>query len=79
MWENNSIEIDKMTVKQFLDYLTDINYHTERCVIEAIIDGRVGLMKLACEVWDDHLDKGYLTDKNMDKRKKVYDMLREED
>lgn len=78
MWDNNSIEIDKMTVKQFLDYLTDINYHTERCVIETIIDGRVDLMKLACEVWDDHLAKGYLTDKNMDKRKKVYDMLREE-
>lgn len=78
MWENNAVEIDKMTVKQLLDYLTDINYHTERCVIETIIDGRLDLMEKACEVWQDHIKKGYLTDENGKKREEIYKELEKE-
>lgn len=78
MWENNAVEIDKMTVKQLLDYLTDINYHTERCVIETIINGRLDLMERACKVWQDHIEKGYLTDENGKKREEIYKELEKE-
>ena len=75
MWENNAIEIDKMTVKQFLDYLTDINWHTERVLIETIIDGRDDLIDRACKVRLQHSKDGHLTDENYKERKAIYDEL----
>lgn len=76
MWENNAVEIDKMTVKQFLDYLTDINWHTERVLIETIIDGRDDLINRACGVRLQHSKDGYLTDTNEKERKAICDELR---
>ena len=75
MWENNSIEPDKMTVKQFLDYLTDINWHTERVLVETIIDGRDYLINRACKVRLEHSKDGYLTDENGKERKAIIDEL----
>lgn len=75
MWENNSVEIDKMTVKQFLDYLTGINWHTERVLIETIIDGRDDLINRACKVRLEHSKDGYLTDENGKERKAICDEL----
>ena len=78
MWENNAIEIDKMTVKEFLDYLTDINWHTERCLVETIIDGRDDLINRACKVRLQHSKDGHLTDENYKERKAICEALEEE-
>lgn len=72
VWENTAIEPDKMTLKQFLDYLTDINWHTERCVVEAIIDGRDSLIDRACKVRLKHSEDGHLTDENWKEREAIY-------
>ena len=78
MWENNAVEIDKMTVKEFLDYLTDINWHTERCLIETIIDGRDDLINRACKVRLQHSKDGHLTEENYNERKAIYNELDKE-
>lgn len=68
MWEQSSTEIDKMTVEQFLDMLTDWNWHTERVLIETIIDGRDDLINRACKVRLQHSKDGHLTDENWKER-----------
>ena len=77
-WDNTATEIDKMTVLEFLDKLTDDNLHTERVLGEAIIDGRSDLIRGACEVCIDHLDKGYMTDDNLQKRTEIIKAMDEE-
>lgn len=78
MWENSSTEIDKMTVKQFLDMLTDWNWHTERVLIETIIDGRDDLINRACRVRLQHSKDGHLTSENYKERKAICDELNRE-
>ena len=68
MWEQSSTEIEKMTVKQFLDMLTDWNWHTERVLIETIIDGRDDLINRACKVRLQHSKDGHLTEENWKER-----------
>lgn len=77
-WENMAVEPDKMTLAQFLDYLTDINWHTERVLVEAIIDGREKLIDEACEVCLQHNKDGYMTDKNLARRQEIIKALNEE-
>lgn len=77
MWENNAIEIDKMTVKQLLDTLTDWNWHTERVLIETIIDGRDYLINRACKVRLQHSADGQLTNENWEERQKIIKELKE--
>lgn len=76
MWEK--AEIDKMTVKQFLDMLTDWNWHTERVLIETIIDGRDDLINRACKVRLQHSKDGHLTEENGKERDLIYKELNEE-
>lgn len=64
--------VEGMSVGQFLDYLTDINYHSERCLIEAIISDRRSLVEQACRVLSKHYEDGYLTDENGAERDKIY-------
>lgn len=71
MWDNNAIELDKMTVKQLLDYLTDNNWHTERVLIETIIDGRDDLINRACIVRLRHSLDGHLTSNNYEERNAI--------
>ncbi len=47
-------------VSEFLDFLTDWNYHTERVVVEAIIDGREELIRRAVLVWLLHMELGHM-------------------
>lgn len=47
-------------VSEFLDFLTDWNYHTERVVVEAIIDGREELIRKAVLVWLLHMELGHM-------------------
>lgn len=77
-WTNNSVEPDKMTVKEFLDYLTDINWHSARVLVETIIDGRNHLIKEACEVWLQHDKDGHLTTENEQRRWAIIEALKGE-
>lgn len=78
MWGNSSVEIDKMTVKQFLDMLTDWNWHTERVLIETIIDGRDDLINRTCRVRLQHSKDGHLTDENYKERRAICEELNRE-
>lgn len=78
MWENSGVEFDKMTVKQFLDMLTDWNWHTERCLIETIIDGRDDLISRACKVRLKHSEDGFLSEENGKERDAIYKELEKE-
>ena len=71
-WDNSSMEIDKMTVSQFLDHLTDENWHTERMVIEAIIDGRESVMDKARWIWLGHHTYEYMPNGLCELRNQLY-------
>lgn len=57
-WNNSATEIDKMTVKEWLDKMTNENWHSERMVVEAFIDGREQHMITAVLIWLMHLTMG---------------------
>lgn len=78
MRKNNSIELDKMTLSEFLDYLTDINWHTERVLVETIINGRDDLINRACKVRLNHSKVGYLTGENHMERLVIVEELNKE-
>lgn len=70
-WNGKETRIDELTVLELLEKLTDDNFHTERVLVEAIIDGSSDLIRGACEVCIDHLYKGYMTDENLQKRTEI--------
>ena len=74
-WENSSTEVDKMTVQQWLDKLTDENWHTERCVVEAIIDGRESIIRRAMLIWLYHTDVGYMPSELGALRRELYEEM----
>lgn len=77
-WDNSATEIDKMTVKQWLDMLTNENWHTERMVIEAIIDGRQSIIDKAMWVWLGHRTYGHMPYELSELRNKIYEEMDEE-
>lgn len=77
-WDNDATEIDKMTVAQFLDKLTDENWHTERAVVEAIIDGREEHMRTAMLIWLMHMNYGHMPNALSELRNKLYKEMDEE-
>lgn len=68
-----------MTLGEFLDYLTDWNWHTERVLVETIINGRDDLIDRACKVRLQHSKDGYLSDENGKERKAIIDELEKGD
>lgn len=74
-WENSSTEVDKMTVEQWLDKLTDENWHTERCVVEAIIDGRESIIRRAMLIWLYHMDLGHMPTELGALRRELYEEM----
>ena len=78
-WSNEHIDAYNMTVKDWLDKLTDDNWHTERMVIEAIIDGDYNTMKKAIVVWMGHMMHGYMPDELISLRKKIYEEMDKEE
>lgn len=52
--------MENKRVSEFLDFLTDWNYHTERVIVEAIIDGREELIRRAVLVWLLHMELGHM-------------------
>jgi hypothetical protein len=77
-WDNSATEIDKMTVAQWLDKLTDENWHTERMVVEAIISGRESAMAKARMIWLGHDVYGYMPNELCELRAKLYKEMDEE-
>lgn len=78
-WSNGHIDAYNMTVKDWLDKLTDDNWHTERMVVEAIIDGGYDTMKKAIVVWIGHMMYGYMPDELASLRKKIYEEIDKEE
>lgn len=74
----NKEDIKNIKLGDFLDYLTDMNYHTERCIVEAIISGRDDLIDRACLVRLRHSLEGSLTTNNEQERRDIYRQLETE-
>lgn len=77
-WDNTATEIDKMTVKEWLNKLTDENWHNERLVIEAIIDGRADIMQKAMLIWLQHETYGNMPTGLVELRYKLYEAMEKE-
>lgn len=77
-WDNTATEIDKMTVAEWLDKLTDENWHTERVVVEAIIDGREKNIRTAMLIWLMHMNYGHMPYELSVLRKELYNEMNKE-
>lgn len=77
-WSNGHIDAYNMTVKDWLSALTNDNWHTERMVVEAIIDGGYDTMGEALMIWLGHRTYGYMLDELVNLRNKVYGRLEKE-
>lgn len=78
-WSNGHIDAYNMKVKDWLDALTNDNWHTERMVVEAIIDGSHDTMGKALMVWLGHRTYGYMPDELCELRNKIYDDIEKEE
>ena len=67
--------MENKKVSEFLDELTDWNMHTERVVVEAIIDGRTELIRRAMLVWLMHVELGHMPMGLMEIRKDIIDEI----
>lgn len=77
-YENTATEIDKMTIKEWLDKLTDENWHNERMIVEAIIDGRTEIMTQAVLIWLQHQAYGHMPYELVELRNKLYKEMESE-
>ena len=68
-------DLNKITVQQWLDELTDENWHTERCVVEAILDGRESIIRRAMLVWLYHMDLGHMPMELGKLRRELYEEM----
>ena len=48
------------TIEQWLEELTDDNMHTERVVVEALLDGRESIIRRAMLIWLAHMEIGHM-------------------
>lgn len=48
------------TIEQWLEELTDENMHTERVVVEALLDGRESIIRKAMLIWLAHMEIGHM-------------------
>lgn len=67
-----------MTVQEFLDYLTSYNWHTERVLVETILNGNDELIDRACGVRLRHSKDGHLTEENGRERDTIVEELERE-
>lgn len=78
VWDNSATEIDKMTVAQWLVMLTNENWHSERAVVEAIIDGREEHIRTAMLIWMMHQNYGHMPHALSELRNELYKEMCEE-
>lgn len=74
--ENRSIY--DTTVKQWLDMLTNENWHSERLVVEAIIDGREDNIRTAMLLWMMHMNYEHMPYELCELRSKLYKEMEKE-
>lgn len=74
--ENKSIY--DMTIKRWLDMLTNENWHSERLLVEAIIDGRESSIATAALLLLMHYNYGHMPTELCELRKKLYKEMEEE-
>lgn len=67
--------MENKKVSEFLDELTDWNMHTERVIVEAIIDGRESLIRRAVLIWLMHMELGYMPMELAEVRKEITDEI----
>lgn len=77
-WNNSATEIDKMTVKEWLDKMTNENWHSERMVVEAFIDGREQHMITAVLIWLMHHNYGHMPYALSELRNELYKEIDQE-
>lgn len=77
-WNNEHIDAYNMAVKDWLDKLTDDNWHTERMVVEAILDGRESIIRRAMLIWLYHMDLGHMPTELCKLREQLYKEMEEE-
>lgn len=66
------------TIKQWLDMLTNDNWHSERLLVEAIIDGRESSITAAALLLLMHYNYGHMPMELCELRKKLYKEMEEE-
>ena len=76
--DDESKSIYDTTIKQWLDMLTNENWHSERLVVEAIIDGREDNIRTAMLLWMMHMNYGHVPNELCELRKKLYKEMEEE-
>lgn len=76
--EYSATELDKMSVSEWLDKLTDENWHNERLIIEAIADGRPHIMEKAIMIWQMHQIYGHMPMELVELRNQLYKEMDEE-
>ena len=76
--EKHNVSIHKMTIKEWLDKLTDENWHNERMIVEAIIDGRTEIMTQAVLIWLQHQACGHMPYELVELRNKLYKDMEKE-
>lgn len=76
--DDESKSIYDTTIKQWLDMLTGENWHSERLVVEAIIDGREENIRTAMLLWMMHTNYGHLPYELIDLRRKLYKEMEKE-
>lgn len=67
--------MENKKVSEFLDELTDWNLHSERVIVEAIIDGRENLIRRAVLVWLMHMELGHMPMGLAEVRKEITDEI----
>ncbi len=67
--------MENKKVSEFLDELTDWNMRSERCVVEAIIDGRESLIRRAMLVWLMHMELEHMPMGLAEIRKEISDEI----
>lgn len=67
------------TIEQWLEELTDENMHTERVVVEALLDGRESIIRRAMLIWLAHMDLGYMPMELVQLRNELYKEMKEEE
>ena len=66
------------TIEQWLEELTDDNMHTERVVVEALLDGRESIIRRAMLIWLAHMEIGHMPMELSELRSKLYKEMKGE-
>lgn len=61
---------------QLIEAYTDENYHNEALMIQAISQGRFDLLKELADIKIKHLEDGFMSEANINKRREIEQKLK---